>query len=104
MQKIGLDNRRPAGERDAHGVLQAKAQLGTASATLDSAMSKRPWAAGEKLTMADCAAMPALHYANRVLPLEAHGHLVAYLRRLEARPSFARVLVEAAPFFAIFPG
>ena len=55
-------------------------------------------------TLADCAAAPALFYANTVVPFdETHGGLTAYLDRLMARPSFARVLEEAQPYFALFP-
>ncbi len=32
-----------------------------------------------------------------------HENAAAYLRRLEQRPSFARVLEEAQPYFALFP-
>ena len=55
-------------------------------------------------SMADCAAAPALYYANLVLPFGGtHENAAAYLRRLEQRPSFARVLEEAQPYFALFP-
>jgi glutathione S-transferase len=68
-------------------------------------MRKRTWAAGNEFGMADCAAAPALHYANRVEPLgDAHANVASYLRRLEQRPSFARVLREAQPYFVNFPG
>ena len=44
-------------------------------------------------------------YADRVLSLRSdYPHTAAYLRRLEQRPSFARVLREAEPYFAMFPG
>ena len=32
-----------------------------------------------------------------------HSHLSAYLERLQQRPSFARVLKEAEPYFYMFP-
>jgi glutathione S-transferase len=32
-----------------------------------------------------------------------HKNLAAYLDRLMARPSFARVLEEAQPYFSLFP-
>jgi glutathione S-transferase len=39
-----------------------------------------------------------------VVPIGAsHGHVAAYLDRLKARPSYARVLREAEPYFAMFP-
>jgi glutathione S-transferase len=53
--------------------------------------------------MADCAAAPALFYANKVVPFTAHPHITAYFARLSARPSYARVLEEAQPYMAMFP-
>jgi glutathione S-transferase len=39
------------------------------------------------------------------MPLgEAHRHAAAYLGRQVQRPSFARVLKEAEPYFRMFPG
>ena len=62
------------------------------------------WATGLTFTMADCAAAPALYYANQVAPFtESHPGAARYLDRLIARPSFARVLEEAAPYFGMFP-
>ena len=105
MQKIVADVLRPEGQRDAFGVEQARATLRTAYALLERDLTRSTWAAGEQFTLADCAAFPALYYANRVQPLgDAHPHVVAYLRRLEQRPSIARVLAEAQPYFAMFPG
>ena len=54
--------------------------------------------------MADCAAAPAMYYASLVSPFgETHANATAYLARLAARPSFARVLKEAEPYRAMFP-
>jgi glutathione S-transferase len=64
----------------------------------------RTWFTGEAFGLADCAAAPALYYANRVRPLEPQQAAAgAYLARLCARPSVARVLEEAAPYFGMFP-
>jgi glutathione S-transferase len=55
--------------------------------------------------MADCAAAPALFYADKVLPFAAtHRNTAAYFRRLMERASFARAVKEAQPYFAMFPG
>ena len=51
----------------------------------------------------DCAAAPALYYANRLVPFAEHGHVVDYFARLVARPSYARVLEEAKPYLHMFP-
>ncbi|HEY6078528.1 MAG TPA: glutathione S-transferase family protein [Polyangiaceae bacterium] len=105
MQKIVLDKLRPAGQNDAFGVGAARSQLEVAYGVVEQRMASRRWALGDDFTLADCAAAPALHYANRVAPFGAkRPHTAAYLARLEARPSFARVLREAEPYFHMFPG
>lgn len=59
---------------------------------------------GDGFTLADGAAAPALFYANTVVPFEeTQSKLTAYRDRLMARPSFARVLKEAEPYFKRFP-
>jgi glutathione S-transferase len=59
---------------------------------------------GETFGLADCAAAPALFYAGIVVPFsDTHPHVAAYFERLVARPSFARVLDEARPWFRYFP-
>jgi glutathione S-transferase len=104
MQKHVLDKLRPEGQRDPYGVEQAHRQLERAYGMLEATLEGRAWAAGAAFSMADCAAAPALYYANLVHPLGAHERVAAYLKRLAARPSFARVLVEAEPYFGSFPG
>ena len=104
MQKIVGDTFRPAGQGDPFGVEQAKALLETAYGLIDREMATQTWAMGEAFSMADCAAAPALMYANVVAPLgDAHRNVAAYLDRLMARPSFARAVREAQPHIASFP-
>jgi glutathione S-transferase len=44
-------------------------------------------------------------YENEVMPFgDTHRNVAAYFNRLKARPSYARVLREAEPYFAMFPG
>jgi glutathione S-transferase len=104
MQKIVGDRLRPAGKKDSYGVELANGQLHTAYRVLEQEMESKAWTMGNNFTLADCAAAPALFYANTVVPFpETHKNLVAYLDRLMARPSFARVLQEARPYFGLFP-
>ena len=104
MQKIVTDRLRPAGKNDAYGVEHAQAQLRQAYAVVEREMTTRTWTLGEVFTLADCAAAPALFYANTVVPFaETQTGLRAYRDRLMARPSFARVLEEAEPYFGLFP-
>jgi glutathione S-transferase len=104
MQKIVTDRLRPPGGNDLHGVAQAKLQLLEAYKVAESQMRSKTWAMGEDFTLADCAAAPALFYANTVVPFGAtEKNLSTYLDRLMERPSFARVLQEAQPYFSLFP-
>jgi len=104
MQKIVGDRLRPPGQTDPAGVQAARATLDTAYGVIEARMAGRTWAVGETFTMADCAAAPALFYAEKVHPFTAgFPSAAAYFDRLLARPSFARVLEEAEPFMANFP-
>lgn len=104
MQKIVLDRLRPEDQTDPTGVAQAREQICSSYALLDREMADREWAAGEWFSMADCAAAPALFYANKVEGIgPEHDNVTRYLDRLKARPSFARVLAEAEPYFKFFP-
>ncbi|BCP51809.1 glutathione S-transferase [Kaistia sp. 32K] len=105
MQKIVTDKLRPEGRGDPHGVEAARATLRTSYDMLEKALGNRFWAMGDAFTMADCAAAPALFYANEVQPFnESHPGLFGYFGRLLDRPSFARVVAEARPYFGLFPG
>ena len=90
--------------RRAEGLAQARQALDLAYAWLDAELAGRTWAAGEAFTLADCAAAPALFYADWVQPIApAFGTLRAYRARLLARPSFARAVDAARPFRPLFP-
>jgi glutathione S-transferase len=104
MQKIVTDRLRPAGKTDPFGVEQARAQLRGSYAIIEKEMQSRIWAVGEAFTMADCAAAPALFYANKVEPFgDANSAVRRYHDRLLERPSVARVIEEAQPYFKFFP-
>lgn len=105
MQRIVGDRLRPADRRDSLGVEQAHAMLDLSYRMLEDDPRTDAWATGRAFTLGDCAAAPALFYANKVHPIGAqHPRVARYLERLLARPSFKRVLAEAEPYFANFPG
>lgn len=104
MQKIVVDSVRAAEHRDRHGVVEAREMLDTAYRWLDEAMRQREWAAGDTFSLADCAAAPALFYADWAHPIgKAFSNVHAHRRRLLARPSFARAVDEARPYRPLFP-
>ena len=104
MQKIVTDRLRPAGKNDPYGVEEARELLKTSLGMIDQDMAGNRWVMGNDFTMADCAAAPALFYADWVAPFrDTHKNAAAYLDRLKERPSYARVLKEAEPYFAMIP-
>jgi glutathione S-transferase len=104
MQKIVFDRIRAEADRDAAGVRGARDMLDTAYRWLDGALDAKQWATGGVFSLADCAAAPALFFADWVHPIgRDHGNLRAYRARLLARPSFARAVDEARPYRRFFP-
>jgi glutathione S-transferase len=104
MQAVVFDRIRPAEARDPFGVAAARELIDKTRFWLDTRLAGREWAAGDAFTLADCAAAPSLHYAEKVQPSGGRFPTVeAYLARLEARPSFARALEEAKPYAHMFP-
>ena len=78
--------------------------LETSYALLDRRMTDRTWAVGDSFSLADCAAAPALLYADWTHAIPKHFAAVhAYRRRLLGRPSYARALDDARPYRHLFP-
>ncbi len=103
VQKIVGDALREPGEHDAKGVELAHAALDTALDWLETRIDE-PWATRDGFSLADCAAAPALFYADWVHPIEARCPRVrAYRARLNARPSVARCIDEARRYRHLFP-
>lgn len=103
MQEVVTNALMPRAEDSPSRVARGRADLDAVYAWLDRELGE-PWAAGEAFTLADCAAAPALFYADWVHPIpEAQAGLRGYLARLLARPSFARVVEEARPWRHLHP-
>ena len=99
-----LDSLPAEADRDQLGVAEARAMLDTAYGWLDHQMAGREWAVGEAFSLADCAAAPALFYADWAHEIDGQfARLRAYRSRLLARPSIARVVEEARPYRRLFP-
>lgn len=103
MNRIVAECFRGEGEKAPYGVADARSVIERAYVWLDRRLAV-PWAAGATFTIADCAAAPALFYADwvHVIP-ETAPKLRAYRARLLARPSVTRVVNEARPYRHLFP-
>ena len=102
MQVYVEDAMRPPERKDPVAVTQAGAKLDTIYAWLAARMANREWAAADAFTLADCAAAPALFYADWVHPIP-DGALRDYRARLLARPSIARAIDGGRPYRHYFP-
>ena len=104
MQKIVTDRLRPQDGKDAIGVADARGTLDMAYAMINDQTEGKEWAIGDRFTIADCAAAPGLFYASVIHPFDSKlRNLEAYFERLLQRPSMARTLNEARPYFSMFP-
>lgn len=101
MQRIVAESFRPDNGKDPLGVAQAHETLDKSYQWL-ARRTGASWAVGDSFTLADCAAAPALFYADWVHPIPG-GALGEYRARLLAHPAVARVVDEARPFRAYFP-
>jgi glutathione S-transferase len=104
MNRVVADALRGPERHDPIEVEQAKVALQKVYAWLDDWLAGRQWAAADMFSLADCAAAPALFYADWVdrIP-EGLANLRAYRARLLARPSVARAVDEARPYRPYFP-
>jgi glutathione S-transferase len=104
MQTLVSDRMRTEGQRDTRGVSEARTLLDVAYRWLDKQIAQQAWAAGSEFTLADCAAAPALFYADWVHPIGEQFPVARdYRSRLLARPSVARTVDEARPYRKLFP-
>ena len=95
---------RPEGKGDAYGAELGRKNLHTAYDWLEANLPDDSWAAGDSFTLADCAAAPALFYADWVEEIgDARPKLKAYRGRLLAHPQVSRVVDEARPYRPYFP-
>ncbi len=78
--------------------------LETSYGWLERRLDGRAWAAGNRFSLADCAAAPALFYADWVHVIgDDFPRLRAYRTQLLARPSFARAVEEGRKYRHYFP-
>jgi glutathione S-transferase len=104
MQRIVADSMRSPENRDSQTVAEARALLDTAYLWLDKRMIGCEWASGDGFSLADCAAAPALFYADWTHPIgDTFPNVSAYRSRLLVRPSFARAVDEAREYRPLFP-
>jgi glutathione S-transferase len=104
MQAIVADRLRAERDRDPVAVSKARDTLVMAYGLLERKLEGRTWMAPGRFSLADCAAAPSLFYATTLVPLApGQERLGRYIGRVLERPSVARVLDEARPYFRFYP-
>jgi glutathione S-transferase len=90
---------------DEGAVARARDRLDMAYGMLEEQLGMTEFLAGDRLTIADCAAAPGLFFALAIHPWDesAHPQLTRYYRTLAQRPSYANVIVDARPYRHLFP-
>ncbi|MEW9856862.1 glutathione S-transferase family protein [Novosphingobium sp. M1R2S20] len=87
---------------DAARIEEAGQRLARSYAWLEDWLKYYP--AGEQVTLIECAAAPALFYADWVSPIaDSYPRLRAWRRQLLRLPAVARCVEDARPFRASFP-
>ncbi len=85
------DGQLPPEERGNSYVVKAKRLLEEACNLLDEKLANRTWLVGNTFTLADCSAAPTLSYLRIVYDYQHLQNLTAYFKRLETKPSVAKV-------------
>jgi glutathione S-transferase len=91
FQKLGFR------AQDNDKAARARKHVSVSFEHFDKRLAQQPWLCGETFTMADCAAIPSLYYAQTVMPFDAYPNIVAYWKRALERPSYAKVKAEFEP-------
>jgi len=93
---------KPEDQQDPERIETAKFRIDTMYGFMEHEFGSQPFANGKKFTMADCAAAPALFYAQQFAPFSEHKNISAYWERLKERTSVQRTHEEAQPVLEAF--
>jgi len=85
--------------KDNDKAARARKLLAHTLGLLDRRLASRTWICGNEFTMADCAAVPPLFFAQTFMPFDKYPNVEAYWQRAQKRPSYARVKAEFEPIW-----
>ncbi len=93
---------KPEDQRDTERMANAQFRIDTMYSFMEAEFEEHPFASGDQFSMADCAAAPALFYAEHTAAFAAYKNVSAYWERLKHRPSVQRTHEEARPVLEAF--
>lgn len=95
---------KPAVQQTPEAAAAALATLDLTFFMFDQELGKNQFAGGDSFSMADCALIPNLFYAQRQHPFGSFPNLSAYFSRMMDRPSMKKVLTELLPALQAMQG
>jgi len=78
---------------------KAEFRIKTLYTMMQDHFGKSKFAYGDSFTMADCAVIPPLYYAQYVMPFNDYDNIKRYFSEIKLRPSVQRLLAEVEPLF-----
>jgi glutathione S-transferase len=85
--------------KDEEKAAKARKYIAMSYGHWDKRLAGQAWMCGADFTMADCAVIPVMFYAQTAAPFEAFPNIVAYWKRAQERPSYAKVRAEFEPIW-----
>ena len=86
--------RKPEHEQSQKVINDADEKINIMYNKMENNLTDKTWNRGENFTLADCAAIPALFYAQQVAPFAGNAVVQAYWDRAKERPSVQKVLEQ----------
>lgn len=93
---------KPNAEQDQERIETAKFRVETMYSFMEHELGAQKFAQGNTFTMADCAAAPALFYAEMIAPFAEHKNIQAYWERLKKHDSVQKTFNDARPMVERF--
>ena len=93
---------KPEDMKDQELIEEARYQISPIYSFMEHELGDQLFAEGNAFTMADCAAAPALLYAELLAPFAEHKNISAYWERLKKRASVQKTHTDAKPIIEEF--
>ena len=85
--------------KDEDKAARSRKYIAMSYAHWDTRLASQQWMCGNDFSMADCAAIPSMFYAQMAAPFEAFANVTAYWRRAQERASYVKVRAEFEPIW-----
>ncbi len=88
---------KPEAEQNQELIAKSRKYLACSFAYMNDTLADNKWFFGDSFTLADCAAIPPLFYAQKVFPFTDFPNIRRYYEDAKQRASYQKVLNEALP-------